>query len=222
MSEYIVKILDSYFVTHDVKQFIVEKPKGYTFKSGQATDVSVNLPEWKNKLRPFTFTSLNEWNNLEFTIKIYPERKGVTDVLGSTNSGSELILHDVFGAIRYKGAGVFIAGGAGITPFISIIRSLYKDDKLEGNILIYSNKTSADVILRDELYKMLRERFVNIFTRENVIGFLPRRIDREFLVQSVSDFGQHFYVCGPAEFVKDISKLLLDLGATADSLILEE
>jgi len=36
----------------------------------------------------------------------------------------ELILHDVFGAISYMGEGVFIAGGAGITPFISIFRYL--------------------------------------------------------------------------------------------------
>jgi len=222
MSEYIVKILDSYYITHDVKQFIVEKPKGYTFVSGQATDVSVNLPEWKNNLHPFTFTSLNEWDNLEFTIKIYPERNGVTALLGKTNTGAELILHDVFGAIQYKGPGVFIAGGAGITPFISIFRSLYKDNKIEGNSLIYSNKTSSDVILNDELYKMLRDRFIKIFTRENVIGFLPRRIDRDFLVKNVSDFGQHFYVCGPDEFVKDISKLLLDMGASAESLVLED
>ena len=38
--------------------------------------------------------------------------------------GDDLIIRDVWGAISYKGEGVFIAGGAGVTPFISIFRDL--------------------------------------------------------------------------------------------------
>jgi hypothetical protein len=40
-------------------RFKVQKPEGYTFVSGQATDVSINTPNQKTK-RPFTFTSLND------------------------------------------------------------------------------------------------------------------------------------------------------------------
>src|SRR4051812_42145137 len=144
MAEHLVKVLESYFITHDVKRFKVEKPKGYEFVPGQATDVSINQPEWEKELRPFTFTGLREWNHLEFTIKTYPQHHGVTEQLGKINSGAELILHDVFGAIQYKGPGVFIAGGAGVTPFIAIIRDLYHHNNLEGVKLIYSNKTSRD------------------------------------------------------------------------------
>ncbi len=73
MTEHIVKILESGYISHDVKRFMVEKPPGFSFIPGQATDVSINHPDWKEKLRPFTFTSLNEWPNLEFIIKIYVE-----------------------------------------------------------------------------------------------------------------------------------------------------
>jgi len=222
MSEFVVKILEAHYITHDVKRFIVERPPGYDFIPGQATDVSINLPEWKDNLHPFTFTGLTDWNYLEFTIKIYKDSNGVTAMLGGMNEGAELILHDVFGAIQYKGRGVFIAGGAGITPFIAIFRALYKEDKLYGNKLIYSNKTSADVILRDELEKMLKDNFINIYTRENKIGFFSKRIDRDYLVETVSDFSQHFYLCGPDAFVKDISAHLLELGANAETLVLEE
>ena len=52
MSEYVVKVLEAKFITHDVKRFVVEKPVGYDFVPGQATDISINLPEWKDKLRP--------------------------------------------------------------------------------------------------------------------------------------------------------------------------
>src|SRR5258707_132027 len=145
--EHIVKILETQFITHDVKRFVVERPKDYDFIPGQATDASLNLPEWKNNLHPFTFTSLREWNYLEFMIKIYNDTHGMTEMLGRTNTGAELILHDVFGAIQYKGKGVFIAGGAGITPFVAIFRDLYKTHQLRGNKFIYSNKTSDDVII---------------------------------------------------------------------------
>ena len=222
MSEHIVKVLESNFVTHDVKRFLVEKPLGYTFIPGQATDVSINLPEWKDQLRPFTFTGLNNWEHLEFMVKIYTDHPGVTNMLARVNEGDELILHDVFGAIQYKERGVFIAAGSGITPFISIFRDLYRTKKLRGNTLIYSNKTSHDVIMGEELQTMLKEDFINVYTRENVIGFLDRRIDRDFLIDNINDFSQRFYLCGPDKFVSDVKDLLVSLGADIESLVIEK
>ncbi len=130
MEEHVVKILSIEEVTHDVKCFRVEKPAGYSFIPGQATDVSINVPALKDEKRSFTFTSLSSLNYLEFTIKIYSDHKGITNELGRLKPGAELIIGDVWGDISFKGEGVFIAGGAGITPFISIFRDLYyrKDD----------------------------------------------------------------------------------------------
>jgi ferredoxin-NADP reductase len=221
MSAVIVKVLETNFITHDVKRFVVEKPPDYTFIPGQGTDVSINTEQWKDQLRPFTFTSRPEVDYLEFMIKIYPKNKGVTNALGAVNAGAELILHDVFGAIQYKGPGMFFAGGAGITPFISIFRDLYNKNELKGNKLIFSNKTSDDIILFDELKKMLRDNYINLLTRENNIGYIERRIDRNFLIDTIADFNQNFYVCGPADFVNSIVTNLKDLGAKPDSLIFE-
>ena len=223
MTQYIVKILECSYISHDVKRFKVEKPLGFSFIPGQATDVSINLPDWKDELRPFTFTSLNKWPYLEFIIKIYDDHNGVTNQLGKTNAGAELILHDVFGTIVYKGPGIFIAGGAGITPFIAIFRALHASKKLlPGNALIFSNKTADDIILGEELTKMLGPAFINVFTRQGVIGFRERRIDRNFLIETIHDFSRHFYVCGPEVFVKEIVELLLSLGASADTVIFEK
>lgn len=97
-------------------------------------------------MRPFTFTCLPEDNYIEFTIKTYPARKSVTNQLLQLKAGDELILHDVFGDIAYKGAGVFIAGGAGVTPFIAIFRYLQSKNIVGNNKLIFANKTKADII----------------------------------------------------------------------------
>ncbi|HEY6161493.1 MAG TPA: FAD-binding oxidoreductase [Bacteroidia bacterium] len=222
MEEHIVKILDSDYVTDDVKRFLVQKPAGYTFEPGQATEVSINKPEWKDQRRPFTFTSLPSWKNLEFTIKIYREHNGVTNQLEKLQSGDELILHDVFGAITYKGPGIFLAAGAGITPFISIFRQLEKNEDLEKCKLVFSNKTTRDIILRKEFEEMLGRHFINVITRENVVGFLDRRIDEDFLKDNIRDFNRHFYICGPEDFVKAMQDILVNLGAKMETLVVEK
>ena len=71
MEEHIVRILNIEEVTHDVKTFRIEKPDGYSFIPGQATEVSINTTALKDEKRPFTFTCLNSDPFLEFTIKIY-------------------------------------------------------------------------------------------------------------------------------------------------------
>jgi ferredoxin-NADP reductase len=221
MEEHVVKIISIEPVTHNVKHFRVEKPGGYHFTPGQATEVAINKPEWKNERRPFTFTALNEWDHLEFTIKIYSDHDGVTNQLGQLKAGDELLLHDVWGAIQYKGEGVFIAGGAGVTPFIAIFRQLQKDKKLGNNKLIFSNKTHRDIILKDEFSAMLGDNFINTLTQEEIPGYDHHKIDAEYLKEKINDFNQQFYICGPDEMVKGMQAVLKTLGA-ADNLVTVE
>lgn len=222
MTEFKVKILDIKSVTHDVKRFRVEKPAGYNFIPGQATEVAINKPEWKSEKRPFTFTSLNDEPYLEFTIKSYSDHNGVTNALHKLSVGDELLIHDVWGAIAYKGEGVFIAAGAGVTPFIAILRQLHKDKLIAGNKLIFSNKTSKDIILREEFEKMLGKNFINVLTDENVPGIHNKRIDKNYLKEVINNFEQHFYVCGPEKFTEAITAALIDLGAKVDEVVFEK
>lgn len=219
--EHIVKILATEPVTHDVKKFKVEKPAGYTFIPGQATEVAVNKEGWKTEAHPFTFTSLNDWDYLEFTIKIYDERQGVTHQLGQLKTGDELILHDVWGAIQYKGEGTFIAGGAGVTPFIAIFRQLQKEGKIGGNRLVFSNKTAADIILKEEFEQMLGDNFINTLTEESVEGYDHRKIDQAYLKEKIKDTDQRFYICGPDPMIADIQKALEAIGVEQGAVTVE-
>ena len=165
MEEHIVKIFSIEYVTHDVRRYKVAKPEGYTFIPGQATEVSINTPKWKDEKRPFTFTCHTTDPFLEFTIKTYHSHHGVTNELSRLEEGAELIIREVWGAITYTKPGVFIAAGAGITPFIAIFRHLSKIELIAGNTLYYSNKTASDIILRDELEHMLGSGFTNTLTQ---------------------------------------------------------
>lgn len=221
MEEHVVKVISVEPVTHDVRRFTIEKPQGYHFIPGQATEISINKPRWDKERRPFTFTSLNEWPYLEFTIKIYSDHDGVTNQLGQLKAGDELLIHDVWGAIQYKGEGTFIAGGAGVTPFIAIFRQLHKDKKIGKNTLLFSNKTTKDIILKDEFEKMLGSRFINTITKEEAQGYDHHIIDEAYLKEKIKDFNQQFYICGPDPMVAAIKTALGKLGAQ-DSVITVE
>lgn len=221
MEENLVKVLSVEMVTYDVTKLTVEKPEGYSFIPGQATEVAVNKESYRDKKRPFTFTGLNEWDNLEFIIKIYKDHDGVTEEIGKLNPGDEIIIHDVWGAIKYKGPGVFIAAGAGITPFISIFRNLNRKNELQGNKLIFTNKTADDIILKSELTEMLGSNFVNVLTRENKAEYNFGRINESFLKERINNFSQNFYICGPDNFVHEINLILVKLGAKPDSVVFE-
>ncbi len=209
-------------VTHDVRQFTFEKPQGFSFEPGQAAEVGLDKEGWRDAGHPFTFTSLPAWDDLEFTIKIYPEHDGLTEQIGKAAEGDSFVVGDAWGTIEYKGKGTFIAGGAGVTPFIAILRMLADRGEIAGHRLIFANKTEADIILREEFEAMEGLEIVHVLSKEDKPGFEHGRIDKEFLSKHVSDFGQHFYVCGPDKMVENINDALKDLGADADGLVFEQ
>ena len=136
--------------------------------------------------------------------------------------GDQFEISDAWGAIEYKGEGIFIAGGAGVTPFISIFRSLRVQNKIGNNKLLFSNKTDNDIILREEFESLLGKNFYNIITAQSDTKYYKGRIDKNYLQQNISNFQQHFYVCGPDPFNEAILKTLGELGAQADSLVFEK
>jgi len=222
METHILKVEAVSHVTHNVLRIVIEKPPQYSFKSGQATDVSINKPGWQDKMRPFTFTCLPEDNHLEFTIKTYPSHKGVTNELLKLNIGDELIIRDSWGAINYKGEGTFIAGGAGVTPFISILRNLHSKNKMGVNKLIFANDKEEDIINKEEFGKILGDNFINILSQDKLDIYDHGYITEDFLKSKVSDFTKYFYVCGPPPMMDAVKKILGNLNVDPTLIIEEE
>ena len=221
MNDYKVKILEIKNVTYDVKSIKFEKPKGYSFTPGQAADVSINKPNYINEKRPFTFTGLNEWDYLEFTIKIYNDHNGVTKEIGNLKTGDELIVSEPWGSISFKGEGIFIAGGAGVTPFIAIIRYLQFKNEIGNNKLIFANKTGADIVLKKEFEKILGKNFINILSNEKLERYAYGFITEEFLKSTIDDFNKMFYLCGPPPMMDAIEKQLTNLQVNENSIVKE-
>lgn len=221
MEQHIVKVKSVGNVTHDVLKIVTEKPQQYNFTPGQATEISINKKGWKEEKRPFTFTSLPGNDYLEFTIKTYPSHNGVTRELLQLQKDDELILHDVFGAIAYKGEGIFIAGGAGVTPFISVFRYLKSKNEIGSNKLVFANKTKADIILEQEFKNLLGNNFINILSDEKVNGYANGQITKDFIKANSGGTNKIFYVCGPPPMMDAIGKQLADLLVDEKSIIKE-
>ena len=211
MEHHIVKIKSIKKITNDVIQIVASKPSGFNFVPGQATELSINKIVWVKEKRPFTFTNLPAHDFLEFTIKTYPEHDGVTKEMLNLKPGDELVLHDVYGTITYKGEGVFIAGGAGVTPFISILRDLKAKNEIGNNRLVFANKTKADIILEKEFKEIMGDSFVNILSDEEIEGYHYGKITKEFLKTNVANLKQYFYICGPPPMIESVETQLFDL-----------
>ncbi len=216
-----VKIKNIEHLTPDVLKIVLEKPEGLTFIPGQAADVAINKPEWKEEVRTFTFVSFPNDDHVEFNIKTYPDHKGVTNQLLSLKEGDELIIADVYGDIHYKGEGLFIAGGAGITPFKAILKDLERNNQLGNNKLVFANKTEADIIWKEGFEKMLGDRFVNILSDEDKDGYDHGFVTADYIKSQTEDNTKYYYLCGPPPMMDAVEKAFSELGIDEEHIVKE-
>ncbi|MFP7571822.1 flavodoxin reductase [Marivita sp. S2033] len=210
-------------VTHDTHHLIFDKPAGFEFTPGQATDLSLDRDGWRDKKRPFTFVNLPSDSTLEFVIKSYPDHDGVTEQIGQLGITDQVLIEDPWGAIEDEGPGVFIAGGAGVTPFIAILkRRLQTHGTLDGCHLVFSNKTEKDIILRDAFTSMPGLVCHFIVTDDPESEFQRDRIDKEYLEEIAKQTDGPFYVCGPEPMIDDIVSALKELNVSEERIVRED
>lgn len=210
------------FINHNVLQIQTQRPENYGFSPGQATEVALDKENWRDEKRPFTFTSLPDDGFLQFTIKVYPEHDGMTDMLQTFEQGNNLLIEDPWGAISYRGQGTFIAGGAGITPFIAIFKDLAKNGKLAGNRLLFANKREKDIILESKFNKWLGNDFINILSEEQSPKHSHGHIDEQLIKENTPLEENHFYVCGPPPMMESIMSTLDSVGVSKERIITED
>ena len=121
---------------------------------------------------------------------------------------------------------VFIAGGIGITPFMSMLRFM-KDKKLDKEVLlIWGNKTQRDIAFEAELEELASQmtslKVFHVLSREKEWPGEKGRIDTEKIKRLVGDFTRgEFFACGPPGMMKDLEKALFTLGVEKRRIHLE-
>jgi len=209
-------------VTHDVKRFRFKRPADFDYQVGDATELALDMEGWRDEKRPFTMTSGPGDSALEFTIKGYPEHDGVTTRLHDLKAGDTVLIDAPFKTFRDEGKGVFIAGGAGITPFLAILRDLDRKGRLTGYHLIFANSCARDIICRDELETMNGLTVTHVLSQEHQPGMRHGHVDAELIRSVVDDLDQRFYLCGPPPMMEAVQTALSDLGVEADAVDLSD
>lgn len=110
------------------------------------------------------------------------------------------------------------AAGSGITPILSMIKSVLENESSSNFTLVYGNKTVVDTMFYEEL-NALKEKFSDrlklhyIFSRENVKNQLQGRIDKSVTNYFVKNMYKETsfdaaFLCGPEAMIHEVSKTL--------------
>ncbi len=159
--------------------------------------------------RPFSISSQpNQTGYYDITVKRVENGLVSNYLLDRVNRGDELVSSGPegnfhFNPIIHKNTMVCIAGGSGITPFMSMVREIV-DCGLDRTVhLFFGNRTDDDIIFHEELTD-LSERFDNINYLpviedpsagfEGACGFVTGQLIRE-LIGEIAD--KSFFICGP-------------------------
>jgi len=203
---------------------IVESNRNIDFKPGQFFFLRIDGKKLYAR-HPFSVSSSPQEKNLNFTIKLAGR---FTQEAIKFKPGDEIIMEGPFGNFILDTEDkdiVFIAGGVGITPFMSMIQNNQKESIRKNILLFYSSKTEKEIIFKKELdaiHGPWLEK-VYVLSGEKKENYEIRRIDKEMLKKYVHDFqNKKFYICGPQLMNKDVSKALLELGVQEENIIFED
>lgn len=210
----------------DVFSLIVKSEQNFSFKPGQFCFLRLNKKGLYAR-HPFTISSGPEDEYLSFTIK---NSGRFTKSASQLKEGEEVIIDGPFGIFTIgnkeeKKDLVFIAGGVGITPFMSMIKYFLSKNEKPNVILLYGVRTEKDLIFRKQLDEIKESWFKKIYIlseEKNSQNFEFGFVDESFIKKYVKDIKNSlFYVCGPEIMKEKIIKILKNLGVKKKDIKIE-
>lgn len=135
---------------------------------------------------------------------------------------------DVYYAREMGDSLVLIAGGIGITPLVSMVRTVRDSHPDVEATLIYSALSPSELVFREELEAIAKEhdniRCFFTVTGHDAVGWAGRRgrIDRELLLEAGVKRGDLFFLSGPAPMAEAMKEILRGLGVSEDSIRYEQ
>ena len=198
---------------------IVLSPLGdaMPFKPGQFAFVEVQGKGWSEP-HPFTVSSAPGEDRLRFTLKVLGDwtRKVREELV----PGGEVIVRGPYGkfdAAKARNKQIWLAGGIGVTPFLSKIRDLKADDAREIT-LVYAVREEKEALFLDELLQRAADhpnlKVVSLYSNQGEfarVDIMKTKIDG-----ALTDYD--FFLCGPKPMLKGLIKALKAEGVPSKSV----
>ena len=210
--------------------FATEEP--FSFKPGQycfITLKNLKFPDERGPKRHFSIVnSPNEKGIITFTTR--ESDSGFKKTLKELPIGTELDLGPIAGTFTLPDDTtrplVLIAGGIGITPFMSILR--YEKEQLLHHklTLLYSNRDQSSTAFLDEIQNLAKDlpnlKLILTMTEDNSWTGEKRKIDAAFIKDYFPNLNENFYmVVGPPPMVEAVEKSLLEAGVRPENIKIE-
>ncbi|HET59612.1 MAG TPA: hypothetical protein ENN32_04515 [Chloroflexi bacterium] len=199
-------------------------PRGFPipdFHPGQVAWLTVRESPFSLRRYPFSIASSNKnTERVEFAIK---ELGNFTATIKDLKKGETAYIDGPFGhhnitAPEVEGM-VLIAGGIGIAPIMSILRSMKDENDTRPAYLLYGMQTPQDYAFRSELEQLAAQNpnfhLVPVFERpdqgwQGATGFITEKLMTEVLPDNYRDL--HYFVCGPHPMIKAMELCFGNLG----------
>ena len=237
MSTYTARLEAREAVAEGTMAFRFERPNGFEFKPGQAIDLALSLqtdtPGGQGARHAFSIVSAPFEDELVIATRMRDSAfKRALEVLPI---GSQVTIDGPFGSFGLhnarRRAAVFIAGGIGVTPFVSMLRQATRDRLQQRIVLLYANRRPEDAAFLGELQELEEQnpnfRLVATMTKMN--GSRRRwsgptgAITGALIESIVGDLPELvFYVVGPPGMVEAVRQTLNDAGVNDDDVRSEE
>ena len=225
MIKFVLELKEKIQVAADVYDFLFTPNKKLIFKPGQYLGLILGNgdQDGKDRRRYFSIASSPTEADIRIGIKFHFKPNSLTQSMLSLKSGHKLEVSQLAGDfVLSKNKNkklVFIAGGIGVTPFRSMIKSLLDTKAKRDIVLLYSNYKPADILYKD-IFDKAEERLgiKTIYTVTDVPcpedwrgerGF----IDEKMIKRAVPDYKERiFYLSGSNSMVVAFEEILQKMG----------
>ncbi len=233
--KYDSKLLGSEEIAAATRAFHFEKPDGFTFTPGESIDLF--LPEdfpgvSDDRQRSFSLASAPHEDRL--TIATRMRKSAYKEPLAAAAPGAKVRIVGPTGTMSLHDdpdrAIVMIAGGIGITPFMSMLRSEAEAETPRPMALLYSNHRPENAAYLDEL-RELEQRLDGFRLVLTMTGMKDsdswkgetRRIDADMVGEARSGLPRpHYYIAGTPDMCEDMRQMLDDMGIADDDILSED
>ena len=226
MKAWITQIRD---VAEDVRSFHIHVPDRPAYRPGQFLVLELEA-QGKLRKRAYSLASPPHWENVEVLVKREPQGK-VSPVLFGLEEGAELDVKLPYGMMYLHDPlpekVVFLAGGVGLSPLLSMIRHLVHIGYGGGIVLLYGNRTPDYIIYKEELDELAQRPNVKVVYTidhpegtgwQGETGFITTDMIRKYC--DVENSG--FYICGPPQMAGHMVQNLDELGVPHDRIRKEQ
>ena len=207
---HVVKIAGREEIASGTLAFYFEKPPGFAFTAGQAVRMELLEPpaDEGQRRRMFSLASAPYESTLAIATRM--RASAFKNALKDLPDGAQVKVRGPMGRFVLSDAtrpAVLVAGGIGITPFISIVRQAVHEQSTQPLVLLYSNRRPEEAAYLDELSALERQcsNFRLCARMTDASGF----IDADFVRQSTAGVPRaRYYVVGPPGMVSAVREIL--------------